>query len=65
MPKILCLLGLVVAGLIGLLFLADLIMSFAGSGGIFSYPSLLMDIAFIAAAGMLGYLGWTAFKELK
>jgi hypothetical protein len=65
MPKILCLLGLVVAGLIGLLFLADLIMSFAGSGGIFSYPSLLMDIAFITAAGMLGYLAWTAFKELK
>lgn len=65
MPKFLCLLGLVVAGLIGLLFLVDLIMSFASSGGIFSYPSLMMDIAFIAAAGMLGYLAWTAFKELK
>lgn len=65
MPKILCLLGLVVAGLIGLLFLVDLIMSFASSGGIFSYPSLMMDIAFIAAASMLGYLAWTAFKELK
>ena len=65
MPKILCLLGLVVAGLIGLLFLVDLIMSFTGSGGIFSYPSLLMDIAFIVASGMLGYLAWSAFKELK
>mgnify|MGYP006293432687 CR=1 FL=1 len=65
MPRILCLLGLVVAGLIGLLFLVDLIMSFAGSGGIFSYPSLMMDIAFILAAGMLGYLAWTAMKELK
>ncbi|MFM2014447.1 MAG: hypothetical protein RLZZ396_3231 [Planctomycetota bacterium] len=65
MPRILCLLGLVVAGLIGLLFLVDLIMSFTGSGGIFSYPSLLMDIAFIVASGMLGYLAWSAFKELK
>jgi hypothetical protein len=65
MPRILCLLGLVVAGLIGLLFLVDLVMSFTGSGGIFSYPSLLMDIAFIVASGMLGYLAWSAFKELK
>jgi hypothetical protein len=40
-------------------------MSFTGSGGIFSYPSLLMDIAFIVASGMLGYLAWSAFKELK
>jgi len=65
MPRLLCLLGLVVAGLVLLLFLADLVMSFAGSGGIFSYPSLMMDIAFIIAAGMLGYLAWVALKELK
>ncbi|MFM8573201.1 MAG: hypothetical protein ACKOAU_16515 [Pirellula sp.] len=65
MPRILCLLGLVVAGLVGLLFLADLGMSFAGSGGIFSYPSLMMDLAFIAASGMLGYLAWSALRELK
>jgi hypothetical protein len=55
----------VVAGLVGLLFLADLGMSFAGSGGIFSYPSLMMDLAFIAASGMLGYLAWSALRELK
>jgi hypothetical protein len=24
-----------------------------------------MDIAFIVASGMLGYLAWSAFKELK
>ena len=65
MPRFLCLLGLVVSGLVGLLFLADLGMSFTSSGGIFSFPSLLMDIAFIASAGMLGYLAWSALKELK
>lgn len=65
MPRILCLLGLVVAGLVGLLFLADLGMSLTSGSGLFSYPSLMMDIAFIAAAGMLGYLAWSALRELK
>ncbi len=65
MPRLLCLSGLVVAGLILLLFLADLIMTLTGGGGIFYYPSLLMDSVFIICAGMLGYLAWTSFKELK
>lgn len=65
MPRFLCLLGLVVAGLVLLLFLADLALSFTGSGGIFSYPSMLMDIAFIVASAILGYLAWSALKELK
>ena len=65
MPRLLCLLGLVVAGLVLLLFLADLALSFTASGGIFSYPSLLMDIAFIVASAILGYLAWSALKELK
>jgi hypothetical protein len=55
----------VVAGLVLLLFLADLALSLTGSGGIFSYPSLLMDIAFIVASAILGYLAWSALKELK
>ncbi|MEQ1826739.1 MAG: hypothetical protein ABL921_12370 [Pirellula sp.] len=65
MPKLLCLGGLVVAGLIFLLFLVDLIMVLAGMGALFSYPSLLMDIAFIVCSGILGYLSWTAFKEVR
>jgi hypothetical protein len=65
MPRLLCLSGLVVAGLVLLLFLADLIMSFTGGGGIFSYPSLLMDIVFIICAGLLGYLAWVSLKDLK
>jgi hypothetical protein len=47
------------------LFLVDLIMSIASSGGIFSYPSYLMDGVFIVCSGMLGYLAWTALKEQK
>ncbi|MEY2611466.1 MAG: hypothetical protein RL240_4537 [Planctomycetota bacterium] len=65
MPRLLCLSGLVVAGLVLLLFLADLIMSLTGGGGIFSYPSLLMDIVFIICAGLLGYLAWVSLKDLK
>jgi hypothetical protein len=42
-----------------------LIMSFTGGGGIFSYPSLLMDIVFIICAGLLGYLAWVSLKDLK
>lgn len=65
MPRILCLLGMVVAGLILLLFLADLVMTLTGSGGIFSYPSLALDGVFIVCAALLGFLAWTAFRELK
>jgi hypothetical protein len=42
-----------------------LIMSLTGGGGIFSYPSLLMDIVFIICAGLLGYLAWVSLKDLK
>jgi hypothetical protein len=65
MPKLLCLGGLVVAGLVLLLFLVDLIMSLAGMGALFNYKSLLMDIAFIVCSGILGYLSWTSFKEIR
>jgi hypothetical protein len=65
MPRLLCLTGLVVSGLVFLLFTANLIMSLVGGTGIFWYPSLLMDIVFIVCAGLLGYLSWTAYRELK
>lgn len=65
MPRLLCYLGLIVAGLVCLLFLVDLIMSIVSSGGIFSYPSYLMDGVFIVCSGLLGYLAWTALKEQK
>ena len=65
MPRLLCLTGLVVSGLVFLLFTANLIMTFVGGTGIFWYPSLMMDIVFIVCSGLLGYLSWTAYRELK
>ena len=65
MPRLLCLGGLVVAGLVFLLFLLDLIMSMAGMGSLFRYPSLLMDITFTLCSALLGYLSWMSLKELR
>ena len=65
MPRLLCLGGLVVAGLVFLLFLLDLIMSLAGMGSLFRYPSLLMDITFTLCSALLGYLSWMSLKELR
>ncbi len=65
MPRLLCLGGLVVAGLVFLLFLLDFIMSLIGMGALFRYPSLLMDITFMLCSAVLGHLSWMSFKELK
>ncbi len=65
MPRLLCLGGLVVAGLVFLLFLLDLIMSLAGMGALFRYPSLLMDITFMLCSAILGYLSWMSLKEIR
>ncbi len=65
MPRLLCLGGLVVAGLILLLFLLDFIMSLAGMGALFRFPSLLMDLTFMLCSAVLGYLSWMSLKELR
>lgn len=65
MPRMLCLGGLVVAGLVFLLFTVDLVMSLASMGALFRYPSLLMDIVFLICSGTLGYLSWNSLRELK
>jgi hypothetical protein len=61
----LCFGGLVVAGLVFLLFLLDLIMSLAGMGALFRFPSLLMDLSFLVCSAILGYLSWMSLKEIK
>ncbi|XZE22211.1 hypothetical protein SH449x_002130 [Pirellulaceae bacterium SH449] len=65
MPKILCLIGLVISGLVFVLFLVDLIMTVGGFGSLFQYPSYFMAIVFLIASGTLGYLSWSTFRELK
>jgi hypothetical protein len=59
MPKVMTISGMVVAGLIGLAFAADLVL-----GVPFGGASMLMDIGSLVAAGLLGYLSWDAMREL-
>lgn len=64
MPKALCLSGMVVSILIGLLFLTDLVASFvAPSLAPFRGVSWLMDISLIICAGTLGAMSWLTFRE--
>jgi uncharacterized membrane protein YuzA (DUF378 family) len=61
MEKYLCYGALGVAGLMGLLFLLDLIVEWPFGGGPFIAP----DILGILASGVVGFLGFNAMKELK
>ena len=67
MPKILCLTGLVVSGLIALIFLMDLVFGLLGMLAFapFKMSSLLLDVVFLVSSGVLGFLSWTSFRELK
>jgi hypothetical protein len=67
MPKALCLVGLVIASLVFLIFLLDLVL---GMGGLinmapFRMASVTMDIIFMLASGGLAYLSWATFREQK
>ncbi|MGL6076151.1 MAG: hypothetical protein ACRC8S_18485 [Fimbriiglobus sp.] len=65
MEKYMCYGALGVAGLMGLLFLVDLVAGFPFGGGINGGPFMLPDIFGILASGVVGYLGFLAMKELK
>jgi hypothetical protein len=60
MPKVLTISGMVVAGILLLLFIVDI-----AAGWPFKKASLMMDIGFIICALALGYLSWSSFRELK
>jgi len=59
MPKALTILGMVVAGFTLLIFALDLALSIP-----FGKANSLMDIAFAICGAILGYLSWSAFREL-
>jgi len=66
MPKALCITGLVIAGLVLLLFLSDLLLGLIPGldwMAPFRGASILTDLVFVAGAAALGYLSWTTFKE--
>ena len=61
MPKALCLSGMVVAILIAILFLFDLVAP--SSLAPFRKASILMDVALLICAVMLGIISWMTFRE--
>jgi hypothetical protein len=67
MPKILCLTGLVVSGLIAIIFFMDLAFGLLGMSSLapFKLASPLLDSVMLLSSVVLGYLSWTSFRELK
>ena len=58
MSKALTIFGMVVAGLVGVAFAADMAI-----GVPFSGANWTMDIGAIIGAGILGYLAWDAYRD--
>ncbi|QDU30148.1 hypothetical protein ETAA8_52670 [Anatilimnocola aggregata] len=61
MPKVLCIAGMVVAVLVAILFILDLALPTM----MFRRASILMDVAMIACAIILGFASWMTLKEQK
>ncbi|MCX7395536.1 MAG: hypothetical protein NTW75_15580 [Planctomycetales bacterium] len=59
LPKLMIFGSFGVAGLVASLALIDIVTArpFAGSG--------TMDILFVLSSGVVGYLGWEAYQDLK
>jgi hypothetical protein len=58
MPKALCMSGLVVAGLVIILFAADLAVGIP-----FRRASVMMDASLLGAAALLGLISWFTLRE--
>lgn len=59
MEKWLCLATIAVSGLLILVFALDLALRIPFGG-----LSAIVDILSIAAAGIVGYLGWNSYRDL-
>jgi hypothetical protein len=59
MPKVLAVAGMVVAGLLVLMFGLDLAIRVP-----FGRASLAMDVALLICAAALGYMSWSTYREL-
>ena len=60
MSKAMTILGMVVAGLVGLVFVLDLV-----AGIPFGGASMMMNIGAIIGAAILGYLSWDAMRDIR
>jgi len=58
MPKVLTIMAMVVAALVLLVFVLDLAISIP-----FARANVMMDVAFILCALMLGYMSWSAYRD--
>ncbi len=66
MPKALCYTGLVVSVLILLIFGLDLVTYFLLDNAFpFGGASLTMNVGFLIASAVLGYLSWAVLREQK
>ena len=59
MPKALTIAGMVIAGLLLLIFGLDLTIQYP-----FGRPNMLMSISFVIFSLVLGYLSWSTLREL-
>lgn len=60
MSKLLPLIGMVSAGLIGILFLADLAAGFP-----FGRVSMAADVGFVLSSAIVGYLSWSLIDRVR
>jgi len=56
--KLLPLVGMIVAGIVGVLFLADLAVGFP-----FRRVSVMLDVGFIVTSAILAYLSWSIVEK--
>lgn len=59
MPRVLTIAGMVVAGLLVLMFGLDLAIGIP-----FGKASMAMDLAILICAAALGYMSWSTYREL-
>lgn len=60
MAKAMSIAGMVVGGLLAVAFLADMII-----GVPFGGRQMMMDIGFVVSGGLLAYLSWNAYRDVK
>jgi hypothetical protein len=60
MAKAMTIAGMAIAGLIGLVFTLDLALGIP-----FGRASKLTDVVFMISAGIVGFLAWSAFRDIR
>lgn len=60
LPKRVVIASIIVAGVVAVASVLDLVMGLPFGGK----HTMVMDILFLICAGIVGYLGWDAYKDL-